>query len=39
MPKFRVLVGDEADLEKWKDNSLSEQERTMQGGRRYGVLF
>jgi hypothetical protein len=37
--KFRVAVGDEADLEKWKEASLSEEERTMKGGRRFGVLF
>jgi len=38
-PKFRILIGDEADLEKWKDESSSEEERTMQSGRRYGVLL
>ena len=39
MPMFRVSVGDEADLEGWKKDALSEEERTMQSGRRYGVLF
>jgi HKD family nuclease len=39
LPKFRISVGGESDLKKWKKGSLSAQERTMRGGRRYGVLF
>jgi hypothetical protein len=38
-PQFRVFVGDEVDLRKWKEDSLSAQDRTMHSGRRYGVLF
>ena len=37
--KFSLLVGDKSHLKQWKAQSLSETERTMQSGRRYGVLF
>ena len=39
LPKFLVTVGTNADLKKWKKEAASEQERVMQSGRRYGVLF
>jgi HKD family nuclease len=38
-PKFRLTVGTEANLKKWKADAAFEEERTMQSGRRYGVLF
>lgn len=37
--RFRISLGTESDLKKWKKSALSETERTMQSGRRYGVLF
>jgi hypothetical protein len=39
LPKFLLAVGTDADLKKWKKAAASEQERVMQSGRRYGVLF
>jgi hypothetical protein len=39
LPKFIVTVGTDADLQKWKKEAASEEERVMQSGRRYGVLF
>lgn len=39
LPKFQLTVGSAADLKKWKAASVREEEKTMQSGRRYGVLF
>lgn len=36
---FRVLVGNEAELKRWKKKSASATDLTMRSGRRYGLLY
>jgi hypothetical protein len=39
LPRFELAVGNSNDLKAWKAAALSHQEKHMQSGRRYGVLF
>ncbi|KAF2991447.1 phospholipase D family protein (plasmid) [Methylocystis sp. MJC1] len=39
MPRFRLVLGDEALLTKWKKASISFEDLKMQSGRRFGLMY